>query len=126
MISQLTLLINDIKDLITTLTFWDMIPYSMGGMWILLLCVPLSKIDKRDAIACLTYCGFCMAAGIILVFTIHPKYAPETNVTNVLNVSLILLSCSVIRWTYKKRALPSVFDTTAVMEKSNEQKKPDL
>ncbi|MGE0172920.1 MAG: hypothetical protein AB7T49_09050 [Oligoflexales bacterium] len=119
-------LINDIRDLVSTLTFWDMLPYSMTALWVLVLCVPLTGIDKRDVFSGMGYAVFCMTAGIILIFTLHSKYSLPSTIGNVINVGVLLLGISAFRWTYRKRVLPSVFEISTSEETQNDQKKPNV
>lgn len=71
------------------------------GLWGMMIALPLTGMDRRDAITGLVYMLFCLAAGATLVFALPMNFIPNPTFQSMVSTLTIMAGLAGLRWFYQ-------------------------
>ena len=101
----------DLLSQFKSVRFADLLTPAIMCCWFVLLFIPISKIDRRDAVSFMTYAFFMVFAGITMVFisTMRPMNSAQ-DFSNQFIFSLFLLPIVSVRWYWQPKSKKEVQD----------------
>lgn len=92
----------------TMLSVEEVLMAAAASLWLVILCLPLSGVDRRDHIAGLTYVLFCISAGVMLTIALPGRFGNFSDAPHHLEAIALFAFVAAVRWMWRRRPLPRI------------------
>lgn len=115
----LNLIWHDIQVSFSGITVKDLARPIFLLLWLFIVLIPLTRVDRRDTLAGAVYVLFCMASGVALVWALPQTYVSDKpTMYNIFLSMLIMSAISAFRWFYRSHT----YEFTTHIDNSNPDK----
>ena len=94
---------EEIADSFANMTVQEVSVLVGAGLWVLLLCMPLKNIDRRDNTTAVTYIFWMIAVGIVLIMALPNTMFGIMRSGDQLLLIFALACLASIRWGIRRR-----------------------